>query len=96
MIISFSSGSKNFALDRNGGKAEQSEVYGDWDVNRANDGQIGSGAGFITHTAEGTDKWLKIDLNHYMYLVKMVIYNWDQECCGKICEHFCSILHLCI
>ena len=77
------SGKRNYARS---GQASQSSDYGNFDVRRANDGRLVSiNNDGITHTQEGTDQWLKIELDACIYLVKMIVYNRNGECDSKNC-----------
>ena len=75
-------GKHNYALS---GQASQSSDFGQFYATRANDGAVGAGTAYITHTLEQADEWLKIELREYIYLVHMIIYNRDGDCSGNPC-----------
>ena len=83
------SGRHNYALS---GQASQSSDIGGFHALRANDGIVGAGTAFITHTLERADEWLKIELREHIYLVHMIIYNRDDSCSATQCGP-CNMLH---
>ena len=76
-------GKQNYALQPS--QANQSSLYGEFYAKRANDGAVGAGTAFITHTQEQTNQWLKIELEAYIYLVQLIIYNRNGDCSGTKC-----------
>ena len=77
-------GIQNYALPPS--QAAQSSFNGgNFYATRANDGAVGAGTAYITHTLERADEWLKIELEAYIYLVQMIIYNRDGDCSGTNC-----------
>ena len=74
---------QNYALQPS--QAAQSSTNGHFYATRANDGAVGAGQAYITHTQERADEWLKIELKAYIYLVQMIIYNRDGDCSSSNC-----------
>ena len=75
---------QNYALQPSQA-AQSSDKGGHFYATRANDGAVGAGTAYITHTLERADEWLKIELKAYIYLVQMIIYNRDGDCSNSNC-----------